>query len=212
MKEIQKKQLILDAAVTVFREKGFEKTRMDDVAQLAGIGKGTIYQYFSSKDELLLKSCSLCCQHIIESTQELKKELNQQQVNPAKAFYLIMVHLFKVMPQKMQEDLKLFTEGYRQVSPDPLLFQKFADSLEEVWLQWEEQFRVLIQSGVESGIFLENSNEKPWPHFLSLCMDGIAWQSRFRPNMAQEDFATQSSQFLLSLLLKFPSELQKVIS
>ena len=41
---------ILDAALAVFAEKGYSATRMDDIAQRAGVTKGTIYLYFQSKD------------------------------------------------------------------------------------------------------------------------------------------------------------------
>jgi AcrR family transcriptional regulator len=45
-------QEILDAALTIFAEKGFAGARMDDVARRAGVTKGTIYLYFPSKEEL----------------------------------------------------------------------------------------------------------------------------------------------------------------
>lgn len=43
---------ILEAALACFAEKGFAGTRMEDIAQRAGITKGTIYLYFKSKEEL----------------------------------------------------------------------------------------------------------------------------------------------------------------
>src|SRR5499427_7911296 len=43
---------ILDAALAAFAERGFAATRLDDVAARAGITKGTLYLYFSSKEEL----------------------------------------------------------------------------------------------------------------------------------------------------------------
>jgi AcrR family transcriptional regulator len=43
-------QEILDAALTVFAEKGFAAARMDDIAARAGVTKGTIYLYFDSKE------------------------------------------------------------------------------------------------------------------------------------------------------------------
>jgi AcrR family transcriptional regulator len=43
---------ILDAAVTVFAEKGFAAARMDDIARRAGVTKGTIYLYFPSKEDV----------------------------------------------------------------------------------------------------------------------------------------------------------------
>lgn len=46
-------QELLEAALQVFVEKGFAAARTDDVAARAGVAKGTLYLYFSSKDELL---------------------------------------------------------------------------------------------------------------------------------------------------------------
>src|ERR1700751_6288119 len=43
---------ILTAALDCFAERGFAATRLDDVAQRAGVTKGTLYLYFDSKEEL----------------------------------------------------------------------------------------------------------------------------------------------------------------
>jgi AcrR family transcriptional regulator len=45
---------ILDAAVAVFAEKGFHRATTKDIAGRAGIAEGTIYNYFDSKDALLI--------------------------------------------------------------------------------------------------------------------------------------------------------------
>ncbi len=50
----QRQTEILDAANRVFSKYGFAKTTIDQVAVEAGLGKGTIYQYFKSKKELFL--------------------------------------------------------------------------------------------------------------------------------------------------------------
>lgn len=47
-----KRQAILDAALDVFSEKGFAEARLEDVAARAGVAKGTVYLYVSSKQEL----------------------------------------------------------------------------------------------------------------------------------------------------------------
>jgi AcrR family transcriptional regulator len=44
---------VLDAALELFTEKGFAATRVEDIAQKAGISKGTIYLYFPSKEALM---------------------------------------------------------------------------------------------------------------------------------------------------------------
>jgi AcrR family transcriptional regulator len=41
------------AALRVCRQLGYHRTRMADIAEAAGVGKGTLYEYFSSKDEIL---------------------------------------------------------------------------------------------------------------------------------------------------------------
>jgi AcrR family transcriptional regulator len=45
-------QELLDAALTLFVEKGFAATRCEEVARLAGVSKGTLYLYYPSKEEL----------------------------------------------------------------------------------------------------------------------------------------------------------------
>ena len=43
---------IVQAALALFAERGFAATKLEDVAARAGIGKGTLYLYFSNKEEL----------------------------------------------------------------------------------------------------------------------------------------------------------------
>ncbi len=45
---------ILDSAAAVFAEKGFHRATTKDIARRAGIAEGTIYNYFDSKDDLLI--------------------------------------------------------------------------------------------------------------------------------------------------------------
>ncbi len=49
-----KRNQILDAAMACLHESGFARTTMTDVAKQAGIGRGTVYWHFLSKDELFL--------------------------------------------------------------------------------------------------------------------------------------------------------------
>lgn len=45
----------MTAAERVFSRKGFDQARMDDIAVETGLSKGTLYLYFKSKDELIIK-------------------------------------------------------------------------------------------------------------------------------------------------------------
>jgi AcrR family transcriptional regulator len=47
---------IVDAALSLFVERGFSATRLDDVAERAGVSKGTVYLYFDSKEALLAEA------------------------------------------------------------------------------------------------------------------------------------------------------------
>jgi TetR/AcrR family fatty acid metabolism transcriptional regulator len=50
---VDKRRLILDAAVRVFARRGFHHCRVSDVADEAGVAYGLVYHYFESKEEIL---------------------------------------------------------------------------------------------------------------------------------------------------------------
>jgi AcrR family transcriptional regulator len=50
-KEVKRNE-ILQASMKVFAQKGLANTKMTDIAEAAGIGKGTIYEYFKNKNEI----------------------------------------------------------------------------------------------------------------------------------------------------------------
>jgi TetR/AcrR family transcriptional regulator, fatty acid metabolism regulator protein len=50
---VDKRRLILDAAVRVFARRGFHHCRVSDVADEAGVAYGLVYHYFPSKEEIL---------------------------------------------------------------------------------------------------------------------------------------------------------------
>lgn len=56
-KEIRRLEFV-DAATDLFLKFGYRKTSMGDVASRAGVAKGTLYLYFQSKAELLLRALS----------------------------------------------------------------------------------------------------------------------------------------------------------
>lgn len=46
------KERILDAALEIFSQKGFHSATTDEIAERAGVGKGTLYRYFATKEKL----------------------------------------------------------------------------------------------------------------------------------------------------------------
>lgn len=50
----QREARILDAALSIFRARGFEAARMDQIAEMAELSTGTLYNYFPAKGDLLV--------------------------------------------------------------------------------------------------------------------------------------------------------------
>jgi AcrR family transcriptional regulator len=68
----EKRMHIAHAAIEVFAEQGFDRARMDDVAREAGVGKGTLYEYYTDKDALLQGAFDLMIGTFME---QLKSEV-----------------------------------------------------------------------------------------------------------------------------------------
>jgi AcrR family transcriptional regulator len=67
-------QEILDAALSLFGEDNWERVTVEQIAKKTGIGKGTIYKHFESKDEIYAR---LAIQFQLRIEGELKKIDNQ---------------------------------------------------------------------------------------------------------------------------------------
>lgn len=50
----QRKEALYQAAITLFRERGFDETRVEEITQAAGVAKGTFFNYFPTKEDVLL--------------------------------------------------------------------------------------------------------------------------------------------------------------
>jgi AcrR family transcriptional regulator len=85
--ESLRREQILEAAVKVFAEKGFRAAKMQEVANAAGISNGTVYNYFRSKDEVLLA---------------LLERLNETEARPAQFEQLKNADLKAVFSAQMQ--------------------------------------------------------------------------------------------------------------
>lgn len=63
-----KRDAILQAARTIFAKRGFADTMVDHIAEEAGIGKGTIYLYFESKQKIFWDIVLDDCQQMAEAS------------------------------------------------------------------------------------------------------------------------------------------------
>ena len=76
IENIDKKNKILEAAQEVFFKKSFYEATMDDIAQLSGIKKPTIYYYFSSKIDVASQLLELSVKTIFGQINEIISKTN----------------------------------------------------------------------------------------------------------------------------------------
>ena len=70
----QKRDAILSAAWGLIRHYGYNKTTIDDIAKKAGVGKGTVYLYFSSKTEIMLALTDLTNERITQKLESIASD------------------------------------------------------------------------------------------------------------------------------------------
>jgi AcrR family transcriptional regulator len=58
---------LLSAARDVLAERGYDETRMSDIADAAGVSHGTVYTYFAGKDEVLRAVCDAGISEVLEA-------------------------------------------------------------------------------------------------------------------------------------------------
>lgn len=67
---MSKKQLIIEKAVELFAENGFESTSVQQITERCGISKGAFYLYFKSKDELIIGLIDYFLSNIISDIEQ----------------------------------------------------------------------------------------------------------------------------------------------
>ena len=90
MENIDKKEQILEAAREVFFKKSFYEATMDDIAQLSGVKKPTIYYYFPSKIDLASQLLEVSVKKIFEKISEIISTTNnvKQRIKMIVDFYI----------------------------------------------------------------------------------------------------------------------------
>ena len=84
-----KRARILDAAVKVFAERGYFSSTVAEIARAAGVADGTIYLYFKSKDDLLLR---LFDEKMTQLLAEAKAALAEERDAPSRLKRFIQLH------------------------------------------------------------------------------------------------------------------------
>ena len=93
MRDPDKPQQIIDAAIRVFARNGYYNSRVSDIAREAGIASGTIYLYFETKDEILV---TLFRERMAEWVASVRREVAAERDPLAKIRKIVALH-FKVL-------------------------------------------------------------------------------------------------------------------
>ncbi|WP_338554112.1 helix-turn-helix domain-containing protein [Paenibacillus sp. KS-LC4] len=85
MEELRKGK-ILDAALALFREKGYSAVSMQNIAEACGMAKASIYKFFASKEDLFTEVFTVCYRSLLEQEAELDRVQSQQGLAPKEKF------------------------------------------------------------------------------------------------------------------------------
>jgi len=69
--QIERRCEIKNVALQLFKEKGFQKTSMREISEVVGMGKSSLYDFFDSKDEIIVFAYEEAMRTIIEKTKEI---------------------------------------------------------------------------------------------------------------------------------------------
>lgn len=142
----ERPQQIIDAALTIFGERGLSGARLEDIAKHAGLSKGTIYLYFPNKEELF--------REVVRHTIVAQIERGERELAAASK-------------QTAWETLEQFVRGYWRFLRSPkfaALFRlihaelsSFPDLVRfyaaEVVERWRRLVTGILERGIESGEF-----------------------------------------------------------
>ena len=136
----EKRAAILEQAIGAFAQDGFRGTDVQDIADRAGVGKGTVYRYFASKENLFWQST-------YEVIQRLAAELFAAVDMPASAVAKLqaMARAYAAFFENNPQCLELFVQDraeFRGVGPDS--HRQYHEKL-------NRQFAQIIADGIAAG-------------------------------------------------------------
>jgi AcrR family transcriptional regulator len=136
---------LMEAALDLFAEKGYVATRLDDVAQRAGVSKGTLYLYFDSKEDLFK---AVVRQGLVPAIVEAEKLVERFEGSAAELFRQLVMGWWKVIgDSRLSAIPKIMISEARN-------FPEIADFYhEEVIQRGSGMFVRALERGVATGEF-----------------------------------------------------------
>jgi AcrR family transcriptional regulator len=138
----RRRKEIFDASVHLFLDQGFNETSMREIAQVVGVGKSTLYDYFKSKDDILISYFEGEIQDITTSAQKI---ISQDLTISQKLEQIMKMHLTYLI-DKRNLFLKLTVEAQRLALDSQQQIQTARHA-------YQDMLRTLIEEGVQKGEF-----------------------------------------------------------
>lgn len=172
----EKRKTILQAAMHIAAIKGMRNLKIGDIAETAGVGKGTIYDYFSSKEEVLHTAVA----EFFQQAETAAARRMFKAVSPMDKLVGLFTSWIDVSEQ-MHEDfmmmfVELWVEGLRQTNAE---FIKIFD-LKKFYYEYRTLVSGIIREGIENGDFREMDAELAAGSLLA-SFDGLMMQWLLEP-------------------------------
>jgi AcrR family transcriptional regulator len=183
---------MLDAAGSLFGAQRFHEVRMEDIAAAAGVGKGTIYRYFSDKEELYLALLDRASKQIRERLEQAVREVEGAR-GQLKAIVAAIISFFDGQPHL----LEVIQRAEIARGPD-FPWRKVR---EEMW----QQVTSIIETGKARGEFAVHDPEL----VALLLLAGLRGVLRFGKKPRPRDLAQRIVEIFLqqeNLTAKFPKQ------
>src|SRR5574342_123030 len=182
---------IMESAIKLFSNQGYNKASVDDICTEAGISKGAFYHHFESKQELFLALLDGWLQTIDNAIEASKDKT-------APETFTQMTEAFPYIFETAGEGLPMFLEFWLQASRD----KKVWEASIAPYRRYHKYFTSLIKKGVDEGSFVEVNPELASRMIVSTAM-GLLLQSLLDPKGAKwEKVARDSTNMLVNSLLK----------
>ena len=139
----KKKQAIIQAALQLFKEKGFKDTSIKSIAEAAEVSPVSIYNYFGSKDNLV----ALCVNDLFEEITQQAEDI----LNSNLDFKTKLDHAFALCQEKMSRQISdYFQDKMVEASVFSTLLTK------AITLKKRDIYRAYIELGKEEGLIAED--------------------------------------------------------
>jgi AcrR family transcriptional regulator len=141
------REAILDATDRFLARYGYKKMTIDDLAQEVGIGKGSIYLHFTSKEEIVLSHID----RIIERLKEELKRIAAQDISPEERLQKMLVTRVLFRFDSVQHYTQSLNDLLAAVRPKLLSRRK------HYFAEEAEIFASVIEEGNEADVFESES-------------------------------------------------------